>query len=167
MGLTREQARAQLTAPGADYELEQRTLYGREIRSFKNGPHTLRDLFSEAISDLDFFVYENERYSFRDSHARASQIAHLLMDDYGITVGDRVAISMRNYPEWVFSFMAVTSIGAVAVAMNALWTTEEMQYGLEDSGAKVLIADRERLDRFEPIKDPTASAFPTADGPSA
>lgn len=153
MGLTREQARGQLTAPGADYELEQRTLYGREIRSFKNGPHTLRDLFSDAISDLDFFVYENERYSFRDSHARASQIAHLLMDDYDIRVGDRVAISMRNYPEWVFSFMAVTSIGAVAVAMNALWTTEEMQYGLEDSGAKVLIADRERLDRFEPIKD--------------
>lgn len=153
MVLTRKQARLNLTAPGADYELEVRELYGRSIRSFKNGPHTLRDLFSQGISDLDFFVYESERYTFRDAHARASQISHLLIDQYEIKKGDRVAISMRNYPEWVFSFMAVTSIGAVAVAMNALWTTEEMQYGLEDSGSKVLIADRERLARIEAIKD--------------
>ena len=151
MALTRDEARAQLTAPGAEFELENRRLYDRDIRSFKNGPHTLRQLFADAVSDLDFFVYESERYTFSDSYKKASQIAQLLVDEYGIEKGDRVAISMRNYPEWVFSFMATTSIGAVAVAMNALWTTEEMQYGLTDCGAKVLIADQERLDRVTPI----------------
>lgn len=151
--LSREQARAQLTAAGADYELEQRTLYGNSIRSFKNGPHTLRDLFADNVSDLDFFVYEDERYTFRQSHAKASQIAQLLTEEYGISKGDRVAISMRNYPEWVFSFMAVTSIGGVAVAMNALWTSEEMAYGLSDSGARVLIADGERFERVKPVLD--------------
>jgi long-chain acyl-CoA synthetase len=149
--LTREEARAQLIAEGAEYELEQRTLYGQQIRSFKNAPHTLRDLFADNVSDLDFFVYENERYSFRESHGKASQIAQLLIEEYGVSKGDRVAISMRNYPEWVFSFMAVTSIGGVAVAMNALWTSEEMHYGLSDSGAKVLIADRERMERVTPV----------------
>jgi long-chain acyl-CoA synthetase len=77
--LTREEARAQLIAEGAEYELEQRTLYGQQIRSFKNAPHTLRDLFADNVSDLDFFVYENERYSFRESHGKASQIAQLLI----------------------------------------------------------------------------------------
>ena len=149
--LTREEARARLTGPGADFEIEQRTLYGQPIRSFKNGPHTLRDLFADNISDLDFFVYENERYTFRQTYAKASQIGQLLKNDYGIVKGDRVAISMRNYPEWVFSFMAVTSIGGVAVAMNALWTSEEMHYGLTDSGARVLIADTERVERITPL----------------
>ena len=151
MALTRDEARAQLTSPGAEFELENRELYGRQIRSFKNGPHTLRQLFAESVSDLDFFVYESERYTFKDTFEKASQIAHLLIDEYGVQKGDRVAISMRNYPEWVFSFVATTSIGATAVAMNALWTTEEMQYGLTDSGAKVLIADQERLDRVTPV----------------
>jgi long-chain acyl-CoA synthetase len=149
--LTREQARAELIAPGADYEIENRQLYGQQIRSFKNGPHTLRDLFNDNRSDLDFFVYDEERYSFQQAYDRASQIAQLLQNEYDIQKGDRVAISMRNYPEWVFSFMAVTSIGAVAVAMNALWTTEEMEYGLTDSGAKVLIADAERFERIQPV----------------
>ncbi len=151
--LTREQARTELTGPGADYEIEKRMLYGAEIRSFKNGPHTLRDLFNDNRSDLDFFVYQEERYSFQQSYDRASQIAQLLQREHNIVKGDRVAISMRNYPEWVFSFMAVTSIGGVAVAMNALWTTEEMEYGLTDSGAKVLIADDERAKRIQPVLD--------------
>jgi long-chain acyl-CoA synthetase len=65
--------------------------------------------------------------------------------DCGVRRGDRVAISMRNYPEWMLAFCAATSVGAVAVAMNSLWTAEEMAYGIEDSGARVLFADRERV----------------------
>ena len=60
---------------------------------------------------------------------------------------------MRNFPEWVMCFNAITSIGAVAVAMNSLWLTEEMEYGLTDSGAKVLFADQERLDRLAPVQN--------------
>ena len=90
--LTREQARAELTGTGADYELENRLLFGQPIRSFKNGPHTLRDLFSENCSDLDFFVYGDERYTFQQSYDRASQIGQLLVHEYDVKKGDRVAI---------------------------------------------------------------------------
>ena len=55
---------------------------------------------------------------------------------------------MRNYPEWILAFTAITSIGAIAVAMNALWQPDEMAYGLADCGAQVLLADQERLDRL-------------------
>jgi long-chain acyl-CoA synthetase len=64
--------------------------------------------------------------------------------------GDRVAIAMRNYPEWSFAFFAATAVGAIAVAMNAWWTGEELAFGLEDCQAKVLIADDERLARLAP-----------------
>ncbi len=150
---TRSDAIAQLTAPGEPYELELKELYGRECRTFKNAPPTLHELFEQNRSDETFLVYENERYSFDEAYQLACRIGGLLIDEYGVAKGDRVAISMRNFPEWMTAFMAVTSIGGIAVAMNALWQSDEMEYGLTDSGAKVLFADQERLDRLEACSD--------------
>ena len=146
--MTRDEALARLTRPGEPYELATRTIKGRTLKVFVNAPDSLRELFAEAESRATFLVYEDERLSFADTQRQAAQIAHLLMEQYGITKGDRVAISMRNYPEWVTAFMAATSIGAIAVAMNALWQAEEMHYGLKDCGARILFADQERLDRL-------------------
>jgi len=151
--LTRLEAIAQLTAPGQPFELELAELYGRQCRVFKNAPPTFRELFDESRSDATFLVYEDERLSFEETYQAASNIATLLVEDYGISKGDRVAISMRNYPEWITAFMAVTSIGGIAVAMNALWQSDEMEYGLTDSGAKLLFADQERLDRLAECSD--------------
>lgn len=152
--MNRDQALAALTAPGEAYELEEIELYGRPCRAFRNAPGTLRDLYHDNRSDLPFIVYQDERLSFEDVWQQACRIGHLLIDDYGIEKGDRVAISMRNYPEWIMAFSAVTSIGGVAVAMNAMWQPDEMAYGLQDSGAKVLFADQERLDRFAACPEP-------------
>ena len=143
-----------LTAAGQPYELIETTVLGRDCRFFKNAPATLRELFADSASDATFLVYEDERLTFAEALNKSAQIAQLLMRDYGIAKGDRVAISMRNYPEWVLTFMAITSIGGIAVAMNSLWRPDEMAYGLNDSGAKVLIADDERLERFAQIEEP-------------
>lgn len=143
----------ELTAPGKDYEIVPAEVWGRACRMFKNAPDTLGDLFESARSDETFLVYEDERYSFQQAHELAARIAHVLIDQYSVQKGDRVAISMRNYPEWVLAFNAVTSIGGIAVAMNALWQSDEMAFGLDDSGAKVLIADQERLERLAPVRD--------------
>ncbi|MFT4632297.1 MAG: long-chain acyl-CoA synthetase [Candidatus Pseudothioglobus sp.] len=151
--MTRLEAIAQLTAAEQPYELVPGKIWGRDCRVFKQAPPTLRDLFESTRSDETYLIYEQERYSFSESWQRASQIATVLVNDCGIKKGDRVAISMRNYPEWTLAFSAITSIGAVAVAMNALWTAEEMRYGLENSGAKVLFADQERVDRLLPMID--------------
>jgi long-chain acyl-CoA synthetase len=80
-------------------------------------------------------------------------LAHLLRETHGVREGDRVAIAMRNYPEWVISYWATVSLGAAAVGMNAWWTGPEMEYGLTDSRPKVLIADGERIDRALPHLD--------------
>ena len=150
---SRAEVLATLTAPGQPFELIDSTVFGRACRFFKNAPATLRDLYYDNASDLEFLVYEDERLTYAEAYSKSAQIAQLLIRQYGITKGDRVAISMRNYPEWVLSFLAVTSIGGIAVAMNSLWRPDEMAYGLLDSGAKVLLADEERLARFAQIEN--------------
>ena len=146
--MDRQAAIAELTAEGQPYELVPVDLYGHSCRAFKNAPPTLRDLYSETVSELPFLVYEDESLSFDEVWRTASRMARILVEEYGIKHGDRVAISMRNYPEWILAFEAITAIGAIAVAMNALWQPGEMAYGLEDSGARVLLADDERLERL-------------------
>lgn len=152
--LTRDQALAQLTAPGQPFEIVEVEAIGRRIRSFRNAPRNLRELFAATRSDKEFLVYEDERYTFEDVWQRACTLANALVNDFGVKKGDRVAVSMRNYPEWIVSYMAVSSIGAMFVAMNALWTADEMAYGLTMSSPKLLIADQERLDRLASLSNP-------------
>ena len=144
----RTQAIADLTAPGQPYALQQAVVNGRHLRIFTNAPASLRALFESTASDLPFITYEQEQFSYAQAWAAAARIGHVLVHQCGVQPGDRVAISMRNYPEWMLAFNAATSIGAIAVAMNAHWQSEELAYGLQDSGAKVLLADQERLDRL-------------------
>jgi long-chain acyl-CoA synthetase len=146
--MTRAEALAQLTAAGQPHELVEVEMFGRRCRAFKNAPPTLRDLYAATRSDLDFLVYDNERYTYEDVWRRACRLARAFVEDYGVRRGDRVAISLRNYPEWVIAFNAATSIGAIAVAMNALWQPGELEYALNDCDPKVFVADQERLDRL-------------------
>jgi len=167
---TRASVLKELTAAEQPYELVPGSVFDRPCLRFKNAPPTLRDLFSQSRSEVEFIIYEDQRLTFDEAYIEASKIAMILVNDYGVKPGDRVAISMRNYPEWILAFMAATSIGGIAVAMNALWQPEEMAYGLTDSGAKVLFADEERLARFAQIASPPkvqlisvrTSAYPNA-----
>ena len=145
---TRQQAIAAFTGPGQPYELVDEVVLGRALRVFRHAPSSLRAMYEATVSDLPFLSYQDERLSFAQCWAAASRIGHVLVHDCGIVKGDRVAISMRNYPEWLLAFTAITSIGAIAVAMNAHWQADEMAYGLSDSGARVLMADQERLSRL-------------------
>jgi long-chain acyl-CoA synthetase len=142
--LTRGEAVALLTAPGQPYETASVPMAHGSMRVFVHAPATLRDLYESTCTDAPFLVHEDERLTFREAWGVASAIGHHLVHDLGVRPGDRVAISMRNSPEWMLAFCAATSVGAVVVAMNSLWTADEMEYGLVDSGATVLFADAER-----------------------
>jgi acyl-CoA synthetase (AMP-forming)/AMP-acid ligase II len=102
-------------------------------------------------ADKDFAIYLDERYSYGEAYNLSAEFAAALISRFGVRKGDRVAILSRNNPQWMMAFVAVTSIGAVAVPMNAWWTTEELDYGFEDSGARVVVADRARVERMLPI----------------
>ncbi|MGH9085577.1 MAG: class I adenylate-forming enzyme family protein [Acidimicrobiales bacterium] len=147
--LSYEEAAAAVTAPGERYEVETVTVDGVEVQAFRHAPPSLRALFASARGrgEAVFLVYEDERWTFEEVMRHVDAMAALLVERYGVRPGDRVAIGMRNYPEWVISFAAITSIGAVSVSLNAWWTPDELDYALEDSGATVLVADVERVAR--------------------
>jgi long-chain acyl-CoA synthetase len=145
-----EEANAVLTAPGGFFEIESKEIRGVIVRTWKSAPASLRDVFemSRTHGDAGFLVYEDETLSFAEHYRAAATLAHRLIERFGIEKGDRVAIAMRNLPEWVIAFWAGAIAGAVVVPINAWWTAEELCYGLSDSGSKVAFCDTERATRI-------------------
>jgi long-chain acyl-CoA synthetase len=152
----------ELTAPGAQFATTTIEVRGVPIKVFESALPSMRSVWEMArgYGDRDYVVYEDERYTFAEADAIVRALAARLVDVHGVQPGDRVALAMRNYPEWVFGYWAVISIGAAVVGMNAWWTTEEMQYGLSDSKPKVLIADGERVERVLPVLDALRAESP-------
>lgn len=144
------QARAELTAPGAQFEIETIELRGAQIKTYKNAPLSLREVWlaSAEFAERDYLVYEDERWSYSQAHAQVASIANWLRDN-GVQPGDHVAIAMRNYPEWLLTYWATIAIGAVHVGINAWWVGPELVYGLNDSKPKVLVCDSQRLATWE------------------
>jgi long-chain acyl-CoA synthetase len=147
--MTYDEAVAAMTGPGGPFEITEAEVLGRPQRVFTSTPPSLRALFDtmRLRPHEAYLVYEDERLTHPEVVARIDAIASLLVERYGVAKGDRVAIDMRNYPEWIEAFAAITSIGAVAVSLNAWWPGPEIEYGLLDSGARVVFLDRERVDR--------------------
>ena len=139
------------------FEIVEVDVRGTPTRVFKNAPPSLRAVWlaSAAHGDKPFLVYEDERYSFAEAHRIVNALAQRLCT-YGVLPGDRVAIAMRNYPEWALAFWAIIAVGGVAVPLNAWWTGPELAFGLSDSGSVALFADEERAERVAPLLADTA-----------
>jgi len=148
MAMTWTEANLAVTAPGQIFELVDAEVMGVKTQIFKNAPAHLGQVFAGARGhgEKTFLVYEGESYSFTQAMDQIDALSNLLVNTYGVKKGDRVAVAMRNYPEWVMSFAAIISVGAVSVSMNSWWVEDEMDFALQDSGAKVLICDQQRFD---------------------
>jgi len=143
------EATAQLTAPGARLEMDTVTIRGIPTRVWKNCPPTNREVFlaGRMFGEREFLIYKDDRCTY-ESFARATlKLAAQLQRD-GVEKGDRVAIIMRNLPEWVVAFYAAELVGAIVTPLNAWWTGPELEYGLVDSGSNVAFVDSERLERI-------------------
>ncbi len=137
-------ALAQLTAPGAPYELLGDDLGGRY---YARAPANLVEACGVAREhgDREFLVYEGERLSFNQLLDEADAIA-VALQVRGIVPGDRVALAMRNYPQWMAIFIAVASIGAVIVPLNSWGKPADIVYSVADAGARLVFCDQQRYD---------------------
>ncbi len=147
MTISIEQASAMVTVPGQLFELDEAVIRGVHLRVWKNAPANGRSLLeaSRAHGERAFVVFGDERLSFAEHLGQAATLAHRLVEVYGVRKGDRVAIAVRNLPEWIVAFWAALCAGAIVVPLNSWWTGPELAYSLNDSGAKILIADPKRL----------------------
>lgn len=153
-----EEAVAQLTAPEAPFALDTATIDGVDYRVYANAPENMSGYFKFMLahSEKEFAVYRDERYTFAEAYAISASLAKAFVDDYGVKKGDRIAILSRNNPQWMMAFIAALSVGAVAVPMNGWWTTDELDYGLKDCGASIVVGDRQRLERLQTLVEPLA-----------
>ena len=135
---------------------------GAPMRVFNSAPPTMRAIWelTQFHAAKPYVVFEDESYTYAEIGAQVRALAHHLRDGHGVGSGDRVAIAMRNYPEWVVSYWATLCVGAAVVGVNAWWTTPELVYGLGDSRPKVLIADDERVERVLPVLDELRGTAP-------
>jgi acyl-CoA synthetase (AMP-forming)/AMP-acid ligase II len=144
---------AGLTAPGQPFATNTLELEGVEYRNFAALPASLGQYFlvMQQHAAKEFAVYLDERYTYGEGYQHSCEFGAALVQRYRVNKGDRVAILSRNNPQWLMAFIGITSVGAVAVPMNAWWTTEELDYGFADSGATLVVADRTRVERLAPI----------------
>ena len=149
--LSRAEAIEALTREGP-FELTEDVSLGYSIRVYRHAPAALRDFFqaTRQHGEKPFLIYGDETLSFAGHFGKVAALAHELMRR-GVKKGDRVAIGMRNYPEWSVSFWACQAIGAIAVALNAWWTGAELAFALRDSSPSALLIDGERLERVRPL----------------
>lgn len=138
----------ELTGPGGEFEIVKQEVLGNRIRTWKNAPPTVRDVWlaTREFADRDYLIYHDEKLTYEETHELTSAVANWLFAQ-GVKTGDRIAISMRNYPEWMIIYWACCSVGITVVGMNAWWTAEEMDYALKDSDPAILFLDSERLER--------------------
>jgi long-chain acyl-CoA synthetase len=151
--VTLEEATRSLVARGSPFEMDEVLLHGRRLRVWKHAPETLARIVERAMTyrDRTYLVYEGERHGYAQTFARVATLAHALRDRCGVRAGDRVALAMRNLPEWPIAFWAAACAGAVVVPLNAWWLTAELAYALEDSGARLVFVDPERAERLVPV----------------
>ncbi len=136
----------QLMQPGSPFELGEQTINGIPFTVYKNCPTTVKEMLDvgRAHGDAVFIVYEGEQLTFSDYFRQVDALTHQLVERYGIQKGDRIAIAMRNYPEWMIAFTAIVSLGAIVVPLNSWGQRAELEYGLVDSGASVVFCDEQR-----------------------
>ncbi len=140
-------AQQQLCAPGAPYEVVETTVAGRTARVFRKAPINVPEAMApaRAFGDREFLVYLDQRWSYRKFFEHVDALASMLSSRYGVGRGDRVAIAMRNRPEWLAAFLAAMSAGATVVPLNSWGQREELLYGLTDSTPKICFCDEQRL----------------------
>jgi long-chain acyl-CoA synthetase len=150
--LSYEEAEKMLTAAGAPFELCEEEVLGERISVFKTRAPSLRDLLrtSENHGDTTYVIFDDgRRVTYAENLKIVASVAAALRDNYGVGKGDRVAILAANCPEWILTYWATVSLGAIAVGMNGWWAGDEIEYGIETSEPKLLVADERRLERLE------------------
>ncbi len=159
--MTPEEAVRHVVTTDPVFAVDNVDIRGVTVKAFRNIPPTVPALMAAGWArhgegQLEYIAYEGESYSYEDFTRSVHRLAHAMRDTLGMGQGDRVAIAMRNYPELLMLVLAVSSIGGVVVFVNAWWTTQELEYALNDSGAKAVFADGPRIARLKPLEEPLA-----------
>ncbi|WP_030518467.1 class I adenylate-forming enzyme family protein [Nocardia sp. NRRL WC-3656] len=153
----------ELTGPGGRFELVEEEVLGARMPVLRHRRRAVAELLADSVrfGDRDYLVTEDRRLSYREHAAAAAALAAALREEYGVGRGDRVAILAANTVEWVITFWAAQSLGAIAVGLNGWWVPREIEYGLALTEPAVVVVDAKRAKLLAAID--TAAAVVTMD----
>ncbi len=152
---TRAEVEAALLAPGSYFELAQEEVRGQQMAVFKNRAGSLRQHVEASVGfgDKDYVVFGDRHLTFASHAHDVAALAAALRAEFGVGPGDRVGILAANCAEWILTFWATVSLGAVAVGLNGWWVGDEIRFGVADSEPKVVMGDDKRLARVDHTLD--------------
>jgi long-chain acyl-CoA synthetase len=96
------------------------------------------DRMSERYPDKTAVIYLGQRFSFSHLRDLGERFAGALLD-LGVNKGDRVMIYIPNCIQWVIAFLGIQKIGAALVPVSPIYTSHELGYMIDDSGAETII----------------------------
>lgn len=114
--------------------------------NIKNLAQILEDS-ADRLPDKICLIYENSSFTYKALNKLVNRAGNAFLN-LGIRKGDRVLISLLNTPEFVISFFALAKIGAITVPVNYMLTANEENFIWNDSEAKLIITDAEKLSSF-------------------
>ena len=144
------------TAEGMPFSAPLQDINGVALPVMTHAPANLRDFLVPIIAgggDAEFIIYRDDRLTYNDAYAMIVKIATILKDDFGVKKGDMLSLCMRNYPEWILSYLAIISIGGVVCALNGWWTAAEMKAAFELSDSKLVICGKSGTKKIDQIAD--------------
>ncbi|WP_221794293.1 long-chain-fatty-acid--CoA ligase [Oceanobacter mangrovi] len=124
-----------------DIELTDHSVYSNLERSVAADPDAIAMVFYETC------------ITYQQLHQDVCLLATWLATEAGVGKGDRVGIFSQNSPQYVIAYYAALRLGAVVVPMNPMYVEEELQYLLDNSGARVLFAANELHHAFVGVMD--------------
>jgi len=104
--------------------------------------------------DLEAFVGEGYRYTFREANLMVNQMAHY-MKSLPVYPGDRIAILCKNNYQFLIAMLAAAKIGAITVPLNWRLHPSELVYILNDCGAVLLLYDDGFSEAAEAVRTQT------------
>ena len=146
---------AQLVAEGSPLALTTIEIDGMPIDVFATRSANLRELLAKSVGfgDAEYLVATDgesvRRITFAAHERSVASLAKVMAERYGVRKGDRVAILGANSIDWIITFWATISLGAIACALNGWWTGPEIEYAIGYTEPKLLVADRKRIARVD------------------
>jgi long-chain acyl-CoA synthetase len=149
-----DEALAQLTGPGAPFELRIEQVRGRPMRNFAKRPKSLVDVVIQgaAHGEREFLVQGDRRISYAE-FAQLVQGTAVRFRELGLRKGDRLAILAYNSLDYVVCVFAAASLGSITVSLNGWWVEAELEHALRDSGSRFLMVDDRLYPRVRKLVD--------------
>ena len=110
--------------------------YGEKLQQELS--YTRFDQMAERYPHNTAIIFLGQHFSYGQFKELSERFGAALKE-MGVKKGDRVMLYISNSPQWLIAFLGIQRIGAVLVPVSPIYTSFEIEYMLNDSGAETIV----------------------------